>query len=377
MRKAIAILALLLVVGAARAQTSEVPFYWQNGYIFVDATVNGITGKYLFDTGATMAIMHSRAQKGTFETIGEMPILDSSGKKSAGMPIVKLQSFSLGEMNSGGGVQALVLNEGNVLEMMGIDGVVGSSFLAPMVVRLDSRRGVISFSNSVEPYGLKKSYGIPMRIEPAGTAFIDIDMGKGVTEQALVDTGANDFFNLSYNAYERLKDGPAIDTIATILGVGSIGATGYGKNEKKDHRIKIGELTIGRGKFVNLSTETVQGPLSLLGVKLLEHGIVTLDYPNRRFYFEPFDHRRVNMYEPEWDIMAGGFRGELRIATKWKTADPNAEVGAQVLSVDGIDYTGDPMSFLPIQRKKTDATERVMTIRKKDGTEVTVTSHKR
>ena len=41
----------------------EIPFEWERNKIIVQVTVEGVKGRYIFDTGASMFITHSRMEK--------------------------------------------------------------------------------------------------------------------------------------------------------------------------------------------------------------------------------------------------------------------------------------------------------------------------
>ncbi len=379
MKRAIFFLSLLLTVGAVKAQTALVPFEWVKGCVFVDATVDSITGKYFVDTGAPMSLLHSRAQKSNYQEIGRIPIIDVFGNKTEGIPVVVINSLEMGQFRMPpGGLQVLVMNEGDPTEVMGIDGIVGCNFLSRMVVRFDSQQSMITFSGSVEPYGLTEEDGIPMRVEPAGHVYVEADLGNGIVEEAMFDTGSSNFFSLGHDAYGRLSELGVIDSVATIYGSGSVGASGISGASKGTNRVKIGEFNLGYGKFVDVTSDVLQGgPNSLLGAKLLKHGIVTLDYPHKRFYFEPYNDEPTNAYEAEWDVMIMSIGGQLRVATVWSDVDRNVEPGDEVVSVDGIGYSGPEIEeFLRLQREG-DNTERQIVIRKPDGAEYTVISRKR
>lgn len=371
MKKIIVSIALVLLAGAAQAQAriAKVPFEWINGSIFVRATVDSIEGRYFVDTGAPMAILHSRAQKSEFQKLGEMPIIDPNGKRTDGIPVVHIKSLEMGEYHTrAGGLQALVLPKDDGLEFTGSDGVVGASLMAEMVVRFDSRQGIITLSDSVKQYGLKEKDGMPMRMTPAGHIFVNVKMGKKATEEVMFDTGSNNFLSLSEKGYNQLNEAGVLEPIATIKS----------PNNRRTNRVKTQKFDVGRGKFANVTADVLTGgPVSLLGVQLLKHGIVTIDYPNKRFYFEPFSKKRVDIYEPVWDITIKSVMQKLHVATVWDNVDPRVEPNDEVVAVDGITYEGDDAdNYLKLQREST-ATKHEITIRKKDGTEFTVTSYKK
>ncbi len=60
------------------------------------------------------------------------------------------------------------------------------------------------------------------------------------------------------------------------------------------YRVEFPLLSVGPTKFKQVTAETSTPPYTLLGVKLLGYGKVTIDYPRRRWYFEA--------YEQEFDL---------------------------------------------------------------------------
>ena len=72
----------------------------------------------------------------------------------------------------------------------------------------------------------------------------------------------------------------------------------------------------------------------LLGIKLLDYGNVTLDYPRARFYFEA--------YEPENDLESKHYNvalrvkeGELIVSVVWGDMKGVVEVGDKVTKING------------------------------------------
>ena len=83
-----------------------------------------------------------------------------------------------------------------------------------------------------------------------------------------------------------------------------------------------------------MTSETSTPPFTLLGVKLLDYGKVTLDYPRARFYFEA--------YESEYDLVSKHYNvalrvkdGELIISTVWTSMKGVVEVGHKVTKING------------------------------------------
>ncbi len=380
MRKSVIFLALVFAAAVGRAQDNivAVPYTMLNGHIFVTAVADGIEGRYLVDTGAPTLITHSRAMKNRGKEIAEAVLTDTYGNSTDGLSVVEMDSFELGELLlSGGGIQMIVLDEGNMIENLDIDGIVGSNFLANGVVRIDPRRNEILFAGSADMYGLDEADAIPMLLDEMGNVFIGIRFGQGIVETVQFDTGSGSLLEMQENLYAKLADKSVFEVIATGYGFDSAGAGGY-EEPTESHRVKIAELGVGRGTLTNVAANTFTGhEWSLLGTSLLDYGSVTIDYPARRFYFEPFESGPADAYEADWDITIVIVGDHFEVGNVWSDADPQAEVGDIVVAIDGeAQEKTDLKTYLSYPKDDSSTTQELL-LRKKEGTEYTITSRKR
>ena len=110
------------------------------------------------------------------------------------------------------------------------------------------------------------------------------------------------FYSMNTPTYEKVKDSGFIETLFSGFGATSMGLSGAEEASEK-FRIKIPQIKIGRGKFQNITAETMTSPISLLGTKLLDYGIVTIDFAQGLFYFEPYDESTLpDLYRKRWNI---------------------------------------------------------------------------
>lgn len=79
------------------------------------------------------------------------------------------------------------------------------------------------------------------------------------------------------------------------------------------HRVCFPVLSVGGTKFQNVTSETATPPFTLLGVKLLDYGKVTLDYPRARFYFEAKENEN-DIASKRYNVALRVHNGELRIS---------------------------------------------------------------
>jgi hypothetical protein len=65
---------------------------------------------------------------------------------------------------------------------------------------------------------------------------------------------------------------------------------------------------------------------------------VTLDYKNKKFYFEPFSEK-VDLAEKKFPIKVRNNDEKLFIGVIWdKLSMKNVEVGDQIIAIDGVNY---------------------------------------
>ena len=93
-------------------------------------------------------------------------------------------------------------------------------------------------------------------------------------------------------------------------------------------------MSVAGSKFRNVVAETATPPYTLLGVKLLDYGRVTIDYPRARFYFEPYKPES-DLAEKPHDVRLQVKDGDLVVAAVWGAMKDVVEMGDKVLKING------------------------------------------
>ena len=107
-----------------------------------------------------------------------------------------------------------------------------------------------------------------------------------------------------------------------------------GRTKASSYRVRIPLLSVGATKFRNVTTSTNNHPYTLLGVKLLQYGKVTIDYPRGRFYFEAFQpDNEINNQGNNFDLTVKD--GDLFVSTVWSSTKGKIAVGDKVVKING------------------------------------------
>lgn len=332
--KHIVICMLLLVCSVAWAQQpgyTEIPYEQIKGKIIIPAIVDGVEGRYIFDTGAPMCLTYSRAKR-------EEQAFAATKAKDANGQETEFRSLILKEVQLNGlkfaQVDAIVFEEGNLLECYGVDGIVGSNLFGASVIRMDSRRKILIISTDAAAYQIPARNSIAMTTNAQGTPFIQVSPGMGIQESMMFDSGSDSFLSLTQALSGKLEAEGCVEVLARGFGALSWSVGGVEKADEKQ-RVKVADLRVGMGKFRNVTTVTMNGPFSRIGARLLEYGIVTIDYPGSRFSFEPFSPAPADMTKKYWnaDLTLQGDR--IIVGCVWNEMRQQLKGGEAVVEING------------------------------------------
>ena len=162
---------------------------------------------------------------------------------------------------------------------------------------------------------------------------IAIQAGIGEGIKVLFDTGCPGFLSLKDTDFEKLKDKGVCSVLSEGFGEGSIGVAGMAA-AAESYRVLFPRVNVGATKFNNVTVETSTPPFTLLGVKLLNYGKVTIDYPRARFYFEPYKPES-DLAEKPHDVRLQVKDGDLVVAAVWGAMKDVGEMGDKVLKING------------------------------------------
>ena len=372
MRLIFGILLFLIVVPLSAQQVkSVIPYRMVGGKMIVDMTINGQVRSFIFDTGGQMALTGELCEELNIPVVDSVKVMDVNGKE-VGLPRVVVSSLMTpDERINFSGAPAMKLSTPSPFECFHADGLIGSDLFKDLIVEIDGKAKTISVTTA------EKSSTVSLRkmLLFSGKGFmpiITLQAGAGNSLVALFDTGCPSFLSLKNRDYENLRSSGAFQVMSEGIGGGSIGVGGMTES-KISYRVDLPLLSVGPTKFKQVTAETATPPYTLLGVKLLEYGKVTIDYPRRRWYFEAYE-QEFDMTSKHYNVNLQVKDGNLVVATVWSAMKDVVEVGDKVVKINGkpagkYDFCESIISGIPElkEKKKTK-----LTILTKDGEKVIV-----
>lgn len=326
------LLFLLVVPLSAQQVRSVIPYRMVGGKMIVELKVNGQVRSFIFDTGGQMALTGELCEELHIPVVDSVKVTDVNGKE-VGLPRVVVPSLlTPDERINFTGVPAMKLPSPSPFECYHADGLIGSDLFKNLRIVIDSKAKTITVSSAEKAPAVSLRKMLPFSGK-GSMPVITLQAGAGNSLTALFDTGYPDFLSLKDKDYENLSSSGAFQVVSKGVGGASIGIGGMTESDTT-YRVKFPLLSVGPTKFKQVTAETSTPPYTLLGVKLLEYGKVTIDYPRRRWYFEA--------YEQEFDLTSKHYNmnlqvkdGNLVVATVWSAMKGIVNVGDKVVKING------------------------------------------
>jgi len=330
----------------SQGETTEKEYFTTLSYteikekIIIDGVINGKTYKFLLDTGAPMVISEKLSKELNLSKVRDMEIIDQSSLKDT-MGIVLLPNIKIGEVNFNN-IPTLI-SEKSLIDCFGIDGIIGSNVLKNSTVQFSSKNKTIIITDMPKRLNLKSKNASKLFLDGQSNPYIWIEQQNGKTEareQLLFDTGMDEFYDLSIHNYKKhFEKINLFNEISKSSGAYSMGLHGNAQ-VSENHKFLLPQLTINNVVFKNVITKTTYDKNSRIGASLLKYGVVTVDYKNKKFYFEPFEQAKTfDIAEKQWPFNAILNDDKLAIGIVWDTSlEKNMKPGDLILQFDDMNF---------------------------------------
>ncbi|RYF17006.1 MAG: hypothetical protein EOO42_16120 [Flavobacteriales bacterium] len=347
---------------------TEVQYEKVEELIVVKVSIAGKPYRFLLDTGAPNIITKKlydelNPPSGKSNSIKKLAIWDASEKVDS-LRLFALSGVTIGDIVFND-IPTLMANDQFLFDCLKIDGMIGSNMLRNSVLRISPKNQTVTITDQPERLNLAGKNFTEIYLNPQQSSpFVMVNLkGNGeVTLPVLFDTGAMEFISLALSDYKKLEAYNLFSVLAKTKGSSGIAAHGAESDTTK-HRIGIPITTVGGTIFKNLIAQTAADGDSRLGSYILKYGVATLDYMNKKFYFDPFQN--------EYDLMERVFpvsftlkNDKAVVGVIWdEELRGKIQLGDEVLSIDSIDlkkYTAcDLMLILAKSKAKTQLTLKI------------------
>lgn len=361
----------------AKDYFEEIKFDFIKNKVVVPIIINNKEYKFIIDTGAPNLISNELYELLNPKIIDTIPIYDGNDKKE-NLKIVSVEKIELGNLEFFN-TATLVQNfsSDNPLRCLGIDGFIGSNMLRNSIIQFDLKNKKIRITDDKKKLNLRKKNSseiILTAIQSNPYATIDLKGKNKGREQVLIDTGMDGLYDLSLKNYKIFEK----ENIFKILGV-SDGASGWSMLGSADiaqqYQLLLPKMKINNFTIEDIITITGNDDNSRIGAELLKYGVLTIDYIDKRIYFEHKENT-IKIKNEDFGFSRTLVNGNLIIGLVWDyNLKDKIEYGDVILEVNKI-----PLNLCELLTEKNyfeDENQLQLKIKKSDGKIINVTVEKR
>lgn len=266
---------------------STVPIETMGNKVFFMARINGKPYRFILDTGSPTMLTKKAADDLGLKISGQNTGIDANGKLVT-MDLATLDRLTIGDVHFRN-IPVFILDSSDLtIGNCFLDGGTIGAEILPLSnwqINFQSKALILTNDNRQLDYinGAKKA-----KLEVSGYPFYPIltyQINDTFKDNALFDTGNTELFHLNEQAFEALKTQNIVNSeIHKAWGVFGESAGGRGEDQIF-HLVPIRKFSIGEVGFTDIRVWTRASAPSLIGSRILESQVVTLDYTNETIYF--------------------------------------------------------------------------------------------
>lgn len=325
----------------------ELPFEVFHQHIIFLAEVNGVTQRFLFDTGAPNMIRREFLST----KVQPKPLKISDSQNQAGkMAIGLIDSLTLGGVNFYNyAAMDHDFSDHFPFSCYHIVGFIGSNLFRDLIVKIDWEGRKLLITDDLAKINPTTA---PIKMRLDGQQLLPIipfsfgENGKSKVP-VLFDSGYNNLFTFSKKEYDKMARRTGLfSRVIDLVGAGSVGL--YGSVTSRQYAATVNQVDVGSAVLKNMNITTSNGSTKV-GTGLLAYGNVILDFKHKNFYFES------NTLELDLSTDLPAYTTSIRdnkfvvgyilrddLKSKMKSGD-------QIIGVDGVDISNlDPCDMLEI-----------------------------
>lgn len=333
---------LLLPAGRVAADVYvKLPYEMVNGKMIINANVDGLQGRFVFDTGAPFYITQAWADSLKHGSNGSQGIIDAAGNEFS-VSKTTVNALVLGDSSTVAfrNIKANVIPKGNIVERLGVNGIVGSDIFTDYILRIDSRQHCIIITDDLSRLHVNLRAKMAMETNGQNIPFVTVNLGGGIIETAMFDSGDDCLVSPGIDVASEMGQGnPAVSILSYGRGSNGVGMGGASSVTERV-RLLLKDFRMGTAKFRNLATVSIGGSGTRLGTRLLDYGIVTIDFQHPAFYYEAYSPQPVDLYKPAWNLDITYGDGYPVVAGVWADTkagfDAMPAIGDRITAVNGV-----------------------------------------
>lgn len=311
----------------------ELPFQKVNNKLIVDVEIGGKKRKFILDTGAPMVISTTLFNELNYTALSKQNVSDINQNIDS-LLFVKIDSLKIGNEFITK-IPAVVLTNNLIMDCLEVDGFIGSNALRNSVIQFDAKRQIITITNIISKLKLGLPQGYDIMLDQQSSPYLKFNIGEKISEFALFDSGSDEFYSMANEKIEKFRKAKDFTIIHKSNGSNTLGMTGFATS-KETSLMFVPFIKLNGVKIDNIFSESNDDINSRIGAKMLDYGKLTLDYKNKKCFFEPFANNQ-EFENNQLQISLNFVDNHLCIGKIWtKELNQKVEIGEKIISINDI-----------------------------------------
>lgn len=309
-----------------------------NDKIIIKIKINDRIYRFILDTGAPTTISTKLFDQLNPEVITKISLSDANAAKDS-VVVVSLNEIQVGDITFKS-IPALVATPNTAFECFEVDGIIGSNLLRNSILQIDGSNNKVIITDDAKRLNLNSRQSSKLFLDRQSSPVIWVKLinKKQAKDQLLFDSGMQGLYDLSLRHLGTFQKYKIFEELGKGTGTNTFSFHGMAK-DTTIYWLRLPILEINGVKLLNVTTKTTLGNNSRIGASLLHYGIVTVDYKNKRFYFNPYTTTDIDAYKKQFPVNFVPKNNKLYIGTVWDNElSTKISAGDQVVAIDGINY---------------------------------------
>lgn len=278
------------IAGGISAQTQNsmtevIPFKTIDGKIIVEAAINGEVADFVLDLSGHNALFPEALKKlridtgknGTFSAYQDFVFKQVPVGK-----VYEMATVAIGNNTFNNDLPAFTLEDEPYLRKLGVMGVLSGAIFRTSVLTIDMQRKKLTITQPYRPSYMKLNYRENFELITGLGIVCPISI-QGKPVSLVLDTWSEGLVNLTEKDFNTWSTQYTKGTNQKV-------SNGYKEATQEEESLILPETMFVKTKIEDAMA--VKNPYlkrSVLGKKILDYGIISIDYIHQKIYFQPFD----------------------------------------------------------------------------------------
>lgn len=272
-----------------------IPVDYQDGQLFVTATVGGRLHRFCIDTGSGQGSIFDRSaltsdlenggQTNGIKELGNVVSRDAAGHLDT-VKVVQLPPFQIGRLTVTGYVASVF----HSAIRRSYDAILGFDLINKgLCCKIDTRRGIMVITDRRDFFDGEPGFALHYELK-WWVPYVTVSPFKRHYDEVLFDIGSKLLYTMNKQSFDehayksKNVNSQVVDRVKGNIAIGNIGA------ERTDEVafLRLNRLKWDDFSFLNVSAVTTQGA-SRIGAEMLSYGSVIINGFRRYIRFQPYE----------------------------------------------------------------------------------------